>query len=361
MRVKKDGTSDASKPDGQDPTDGGPRLELEEFRIPAFVVDESLQLVAVNGSFCQLVGKEPEEVVGRPCHSLLRTGNCPCFRPDEPETAKAFLGLANVGEVSMLREVVIPRAPESETRGALVFLVPSTGSAGDLAQFFQAQKLASLGVLAAGVAHELRNPLAIISTSLYFLADVLRGRDQVVEKHLRIMQEEVESARRIIEDLLNFARPSMDTACQLDLNQVVNQVLQLVDKELLRSDIEVRTNLRPLPMVITSLDALKHAFLNIITNAMQAMPNGAKLIIESELVDQDGTPMACLRFRDTGIGMSPEELAHALDPFYTTKLGGTGLGLSITYANLRRIGGDLRISSTRGRGTTVEVRIPAGG
>lgn len=334
-------------------------LGLDQLEVPALVVDPTLRVKQANALFLQLTGRGPETVVGQLCHTLIGNRDCPCRQAGEKEGFTAFLRTANVGSSALLREVVVPLQGRGE---ALILFAPESGDAGDLAQYFQAQKLASLGVLAAGVAHELRNPLAIISTSLFFLSDVLSNDDQVVQKHLRIMQEEIEAARRTIEDLLNFARPSPNMICEVDPNQVLTQVLSLVDKELLRSDIEIRTRLGHVPMVVTSLDVLKHAFLNILTNAMQAMPNGGTLFIESELTtDAQGRPVVCVRFRDTGVGMSDEELAHALDPFFTTKPGGTGLGLSITYANLRRIGGDLRIRSKAGKGTTVELSLPVGG
>lgn len=337
-------------------------LDINSLAVPAFEIDAQLRIQRANEEFCRLTGKTPEQLIGRYCHCVILNENCQCLKVQPPRQPLIRFGFASVGQHSGVREIVVPKKGGDAPSGYLVFLITETDGQVDSTQFFQAQKLASLGMLAAGVAHELRNPLAIISTSIYFLADVLNGEDELIEKHLRILQEEVESARRIIEDLLNFARPSTDAESEVDVNQVIREILSLLDKELQRGDIDIQLSLAPVPMVFANLDAIRHALLNLITNAQQAMPNGGTLSIETRAdVGENGQGYVVVSVKDTGIGMTEEERAHALDPFFTTKPGGTGLGLAVTYSNIRRLGGDLRIHSKPQQGTTVEVFLPIGG
>ncbi len=337
-------------------------LDLEAFDVPAFRIDHASRIRGANQAFCRLIEKDKSQLLGRHCYTLVYSRNCDCFKQRVDGSLRPIIGIASTAHSPLVREIVLPLRTQRSRPSYVVFLVPDVDTHTDLNRFFQAQKLASLGVLAAGVAHELRNPLAIISTSLYFLADVLSSEDPVVDKHLRIMQEEVESARRTIEELLNFARPSTETEAPVDVNHVVRDILSLLDKELVRSDIEVRTDLQTIPLPVTNIDATKHAFLNIVTNAIQAMPNGGQLIVHSRTDRlESGEQAVVVSFTDTGCGMTEEQLAHAFDPFYTTKPDGTGLGLAVTYANIRRLGGNLRITSEPGQGTTVEVILPLGG
>jgi PAS domain S-box-containing protein len=225
----------------------------------------------------------------------------------------------------------------------------------------QSQKLAGLGQLSAGIAHELRNPLGIINSSLYFInTTVDRERLQVgdqIAKHLKIIKNEVERSRKIIENLLSFSRLSTQERESVDINNLLNVTVELVRKELLVNNIQLSTEFSNLPNVNLNLDELKQAFLNIILNATQAMPDGGSLRITSRI---DGERIQ-LCFIDSGDGIRKEDLANVLNPFFTTKDPGvgTGLGLSLTHTFIRRSGGNLSIESEPGSGTTVRIFLPS--
>lgn len=223
----------------------------------------------------------------------------------------------------------------------------------------QSQKLAGLGQLSAGIAHELRNPLGIMASSLFYLNTVLNKEEikvpDQVHKHLGILKAEMERSRKIIENLLSFSRTSSHEREVVDLNELLVQTLDLVRKELLVNNIRLVTELDDLPVVHLNLDELKQAFLNIILNSTQAMPDGGQLRVSSKL--ERGKVQ--ISFEDTGQGISKQDLANVLNPFFTTKDPGlgTGLGLSLTHSFIKRAGGDLIIESELDVGTTVRVYL----
>lgn len=224
----------------------------------------------------------------------------------------------------------------------------------------QSQKLAGLGQLSAGVAHELRNPLGIMNSSLYYInsaieREELRLPDQL-KKHLGIMKNEVDRSRKIIENLLSFSRTSSQERERVDLVELLTATLDLVKKELLVNNIRLVTEMSELPIVHLNLDELKQAFLNIILNATQAMPEGGLLRIRGR---REGARVL-IAFEDSGQGISKDNLPNVLNPFFTTKEpgSGTGLGLSLTHSFIRRAGGDLTIESELGMGTTVRILLP---
>ena len=225
----------------------------------------------------------------------------------------------------------------------------------------QSQKLAGLGQLSAGIAHELRNPLGIINSSLFFVKQVLGKEERPISdqlhKHMGIMQNELDRAKKIIENLLSFSRVSNQEREAVDLNELLRVTLDLMKKELLVNNIRLLTDLAELPTVYLNLDELKQAFLNVILNSTQAMPEGGELTIRSR---RESPQQVVIEFCDTGSGISKEDLANVFNPFFTTKDPGvgTGLGLSLTHSFIRRAGGDLTIESELNVGTTVRVFLP---
>ncbi|MBC8478118.1 PAS domain S-box protein, partial [bacterium] len=224
----------------------------------------------------------------------------------------------------------------------------------------QSQKLAGLGQLSAGVAHELRNPLGIINSSLYYINSCVE-RDELsfndsIRKHLGIIKAEVERSRRIIENLLSFSRISKAEVEPVHINQLLQNTLDLVQKELLVNDITLETSFAQLTPLMLNLDQLKQAFLNIILNSTQAMPSGGTLQVSTSILEN----MIIIRFSDTGVGIPADQISDVLNPFFTTKSPGegTGLGLSLTHSIIQRTGGSLHVESELEKGTSVTVKIP---
>jgi len=226
------------------------------------------------------------------------------------------------------------------------------------AKLVQAEKMAGIGRLAASLAHEINNPLQGIHNSLHLslhqgLAEDRRG------EYLSMAQSEVERLIEIVQRMLDFYRPSRGGVKSADLNQVVGEVLALAQKRFQHSRIEVHTDLQPdLPEISLVPDQISQVLLNLVINAIEALPSGGDLWIKTALSDGGGDVL--LSVRDNGLGMSSEQIAHLFEPFYTTKSEGTGLGLAISYGIIERHGGAIEVSSQPGEGTTFVVRLPVG-
>lgn len=224
------------------------------------------------------------------------------------------------------------------------------------AQLVQAEKMAAIGRLAASIAHEINNPLQAIHNSLH-LAMLERLPEEKRRQYLSIAQEEVERLIEIVQRMLDFYRPSRGRFVHTDVNQVLQNALSIAGKRLQHGHVRLHTrladNLPPIPGVP---DQLAQVFLNIIINAIEAMPDGGDLRVGT-LLTEDGE-WVLVAFRDSGPGLTPEQAANVFEPFYTTKPSGTGLGLAISYGIVERHGGVIEVSSQPGQGATFIVRLP---
>ncbi len=224
-------------------------------------------------------------------------------------------------------------------------------------QLIQSEKMAAIGQLAAGIAHELRNPLAIVMNALYDLGHLLDGRDPEVAEDLRIAEEEIGRAQAIIKNLLEFSRESGAELDRLDVNELLTRTLQLMQKYLQDNGVHVTTDFGRIPPCLANPNAMRQIALNLITNAVQAMPAGGELTLRTATVDPN---LIRIEVRDTGVGIPAEHLQDIFNPFYTTKAPGqgTGLGLSVVHSILRRYQGEIRVASELGVGTTFTIDLP---
>ena len=225
------------------------------------------------------------------------------------------------------------------------------------AQLFHSAKLASLGIMAGGIAHEIRNPLGISSVAAQILLedpDNESLRKECAEK----IYSGIKRASLIIEELLKFARPTEGRFESTNVNEAIMETLSLIEKQIVLMRIEIKKNLHhPIPLMKAEKNLLKQAFLNIILNAANAMPDGGTLTITTSS-DQKNTIQ--ITFHDTGCGISPENTDKIFDPFFTTMpVGkGTGLGLSITYSIIKQHEGAIHVESAAGKGTTFMIQLP---
>ena len=224
------------------------------------------------------------------------------------------------------------------------------------AQLVQAEKMAAIGRLAASIAHEINNPLQAIHNSLHLSLHERLGEDRRLQ-YLTMAQVEVQRLIEIVQRMLDFYRPSRGGVVPTDVNSIAENVLALAHKRLQHGHIRVHTYLSPdLPLVPVVSDQITQVFLNIVINAVEAMPSGGDLRLET-MLSEDGE-WVLVYFHDTGPGMSAEQIANLFEPFYTTKPDGTGLGLAVSYGIIERHGGMIEISSQPGEGVTFVVKLP---
>jgi PAS domain S-box-containing protein len=223
-------------------------------------------------------------------------------------------------------------------------------------QLIQAEKLSSIGLLAAGVAHEVNTPLAVIASQAQ-LAMRQMSPDDPLSRTLDKIVKQAFRASEIVNNLLKFSRVSGSEYSELDLNKLVRETMSLVEPMLRASKIAVIAQLCPsLPMVYANPGKLQQVFMNLIINARDAMPRGGELTIATDCEDSS----VRVEVSDNGVGISPEHLSKIFDPFFTTKSTsrGTGLGLAVTYGIIREHLGKIEVRSVLGRGTSFRVDLP---
>ncbi len=260
--------------------------------------------------------------------------------------------IAIVAFVLKLTDLMIRRMKESDDKRQLA-----------LREMEHSHKLSSIGRLAAGVAHEVNNPLAVINEKAGLMKDVIEFTQDFPDKEkflnlVRAIIQSVERCRAITHRLLGFAR-RMDVEVQLlDVNDVITETLGFLEKEALYRNIKLNLELaQGLPKIASDRGQLQQIFLNILNNALAATDKGGTISLVSFERDSE---MVGVTIQDTGHGMSDETLKHVFEPFFTTKKAGqgTGLGLSITYGIVKRLGGDIEVQSKVGTGTRFTVYLP---
>jgi signal transduction histidine kinase len=220
-------------------------------------------------------------------------------------------------------------------------------------QLRRADRLSALGELSAGMAHEIRNPLGSIRGTAEILQDGIDPADKRYE-FTRILIKEVDRLNRVVEDFLRFARPAPVERGRFDVNETLREVLILTRQPALKNGVQTELAAGPVPLLPGDREQLKQAFLNLVLNALQAMPDGGTLTIGTETADGQ----LRIRFADTGQGIPQENLERIFNPFFTTRQEGTGLGLAITHRIVQGHGGRIEVQSRLGEGTTFMVVLP---
>ncbi len=212
-------------------------------------------------------------------------------------------------------------------------------------------RMKAVATLAAGMAHEIKNPLTSIRTFVEYLPQKYDDPD-FREKFSRIVVDEVDRVNNIVKQLLEFSKPAPPDLRPILVGDLLDQTLGLLNNNMVRYNIEVAKEFDMYAMVQADRNQLKQAFLNLFLNAIQSMRDGGKLHV-SVRTEQGGKTR--ISISDTGSGMTPDQIQHAFDPFFTTKEDGTGLGLAIVHSIITKHGGKIEIKSEVGKGTTVSV------
>jgi two-component system NtrC family sensor kinase len=223
-------------------------------------------------------------------------------------------------------------------------------------QVTRAEKLASIGRLAAGVAHEINNPLTGVLTFAHLLREKPSMEEQD-QQDLDLIIHETTRAADIVRGLLEFARERAPLMEPLDLNDVVRRTVRLIANQKKFEHVVIAEDLRPdLPEVRGDMNQLQQVLLNLSLNACAAMPQGGTLTIRTTSADSQ----VILEVRDTGCGIKEEHLDRIFEPFFTTQEPGkgTGLGLSVTYGIIEQHGGELKVHSREGEGSTFTIHLP---
>ncbi|OFW20737.1 MAG: hypothetical protein A3G21_22550 [Acidobacteria bacterium RIFCSPLOWO2_12_FULL_66_21] len=337
---------------------------LESLNDGLAVVDRDDRIVRWNRQLEELYGVRHENAVGRPLDAILPDSFLEALRSgrrDAPDGAAFYrIPLTTRHEPPRRLLVNLAATPLRESDGAIggtIVIVEDISARVQLEEQLQiSEKMASIGLLAAGVAHEVNTPLTGISS---FTQMLLQGSepDDPRTKVLEKIERQTFRAAKIVNGLLNLARPTQVDSGPVDLNAVINDVLALLEHQLRTGSIQVRKELSAEAPIVQGIEyKLQQVFLNLFLNARDAMPKGGWLTI----VTRGGEREASVDVADTGSGIPAEQLSRIYDPFFTTKdIGkGTGLGLSITYGIVQEHGGTMSCESAVGQGTRFSLTLP---
>jgi len=227
------------------------------------------------------------------------------------------------------------------------------------AQLRRAESLASLTTLAAGVAHEIKNPLGSISIHIQLIHKALMGREAVevpfLERHLGVVEEEIERLNKIVVDFLFAVRPMDVQLRDRDPGELVRGIADFIRPEAEATGVSVELSIADnLPRVALDERLMRQALLNLVKNSLAAMPGGGELRLAAEGSEDE----VRLSVSDTGVGISEEALPKIFEPYFTTKENGTGLGLTITFKIVREHDGEIAVSSRPGLGSTFTISLP---
>ncbi len=217
----------------------------------------------------------------------------------------------------------------------------------------RAERLYALGQLSAGLAHEIRNPLASIAGAVGILRRK-RASEEKTEECLEIINKECQRLNRLLSSFLDFARPRSPKFQTVSVTSLFDSVLGLAEHAVDTAPISLRGESPPDLALDCDPEQLKQVLLNLVINAIQAMPNGGEVVMSARATDS----RALIEVRDQGCGVSPEEMEHLYDPFFTTKENGTGLGLPVAHQIVAQLGGVLAARNNPDRGVTFLVELP---
>jgi len=353
------------------------RALLESASDGILLVDGTGRIILVNAAATRMFGYSRTELMGQPLEILLperirgahiahRAGYFAAPRVRPMGIGLDLSGRRKDGSEFLL-EISLSHVGSDDAMIAMAFVTDITvrkrGEAESRRQrevLHQTEKMAALGTLVAGIAHELNNPLGIMTARIEVMlleAEEQHLPTQVIED-LQVLSRAAQRVARIASSLRSFARPSHDELRPVDLNALVDETLQLMQKPLEVDAIRVVTNLdRALPPMLGDAPALQQVLLNLLTNAREAIVREGEIQIESAL-SAERAGWLRLAVTDTGPGISSENLVKIFDPFYTTKRTGTGLGLSVSYGIIQSHKGIVDVQSTPGVGTTFVLLFP---
>jgi two-component system, NtrC family, sensor kinase len=334
---------------------------VESLNVGVLAIDLEGTVEAWNTRMEQLTGVARLDAVGHPLGELLPAELVQeiAARGDQEQITGIYkYRFAHRDRSAVINVSITPLVGKSGERiGRLLLFDDVTQRDRMEEQMSQTEKLTSLGLLAAGVAHEVNTPLAVISNYIQMLAKQMPEGDPrhaIIDKIVK----QTCRASEIVNNLLNFSRTGPGELTDVDLNRVVEETLSLVAHPLKASQIQVVKQLtQGIPPVRGSANKLQQVFLNLFLNARDAMPSGGMLEVRSAA--HNGSVE--IEVVDTGNGITREHIHKIFDPFFTTKTSGrgTGLGLSVSYGIIKEHAGKIDVRSTPGRGTSFHVEFPA--
>ena len=329
------------------------------------LLDRDLRIRMVNKAHLKQFGVTLDEILNRRCRDPQACRSCPFTQCNIEIAFKSKTPFTEEVQSSDGKIFLVHYYPIVNEKGEVESIVRTAKDITEVKRveqkIQQTEKLVSLGQLAAGIAHEINNPMGVIRCYADLLKHQLPDSPQGL-KDVAIIEKHALNCQRIVSDLLKFAR-GQETEKQLaSLNPTVGEVVQMVASQFEKQRCEIQLDLDPhLPMVNIDVDKMKQVYMNLLMNARQAIKNSGKIRISTRYMESNH--QVKIAFWDSGIGISPEISDRIFDPFFSTKETGkgTGLGLSVSYGIIKDHGGDIQVESTPGHWTRFIILLPVPG
>ncbi|HVK61291.1 MAG TPA: ATP-binding protein, partial [Bdellovibrionales bacterium] len=337
-------------------------LIIDNITTGLVTIDSQGVVLQANRAAIQILDIPSNGVIGRPIDGLVPGLFPKIIGGENQETARRFdLPYKNSFDEKLLLEATVSSLPEeNQIKGFIITFEDLTRVRRLEFQMRQSEKMAAVGQLAAGIAHEIRNPLASISGSIQLLGGSFSARQEEEQRLMKIVLREIDRLNNLVTEFLDFVRPDMLIDDPVDLNQLTRDVVEMIKfNKALRADVKQKISLESKREIAGHRDKLKQALLNIIINAYQAMNDSQDPAIEITTLDRDDKVV--LKIKDHGCGIDEPGLRRIFEPFHTTKPKGTGLGLAVTHKIIESHGGRIFVESTKGIGTEFTLEFPARG
>jgi two-component system, NtrC family, sensor histidine kinase HydH len=334
-----------------------PSQLLDALEQAVVALDRERRVVYNNRRIEELLGQEPGTLVGMAGVRLFPGADARWLKGATRET-REFRLEAEGRELTLKAESLPIRDEAGELMGSVV-LAEAISESEDGEFQKRIDRLVSLGELSAYVAHEIRNPLTGIRTTVQFVGSKFKEKDPRRED-LEDVIKELDRIEQIITGLLMFARPPAARPRPCDVHQVLDKTLDIVQVQLRDNQVELsKAYADDLPLVDADPDLTQQVFLNLCLNAIQAMPQGGGLHVETGIRRyRTRRSMVDVSFRDNGVGIPRELMEKIFDPFFTTRSMGTGLGLPVSVQIMREVGGVVTAKNNAGGGATLRVSFP---
>jgi two-component system, sporulation sensor kinase E len=337
-------------------------MVMESMSDGVVVTDRENRILLVNKSAERMLPFSSEDLAERVLWETIQDREISAFFEHHLQGLDKVIDrefTLGQGAARTLSLNVMPLVRGGAIQGNVIHIEDVTDKRAREARLRRAESLASLTTLTAGVAHEIKNPLASIAIHLELMRKAIEGRRNVPSKriaeNLDVIKEEVERLNRIVVDFLFAVRPMNAELVPEDLNRLVRELMDFMRFELERAGITVELELlEPCPLIGLDEKYMKQALLNIVKNAIAAMPQGGTLRIAT--LRKGG--MLLLTVSDTGVGIPEENLEKIFEPYFTTREFGSGLGLTLVYKIVKEHLGDIAVSSKVGQGTTFTLSFP---
>jgi len=339
----------------------------ELIQEDVMVIAPGFHIQDINNTMLKRLGISREEAIGRYCYEVSHNKDTPCSGENHPcpliktlktqkPNSRTHVHVDEKNKEVFYSVTCYPLVENGEMAAVIEVWRDITQDINLQRLMMHQEKLASIGRLAAGVAHEINNPMTTILTSAMLIQEEMEPDDPNYEE-LQIIADETKRCSRIVKSLLDFARHSKPSIGESNINDIVQEGITLTRKQAKFNDVTLEENLyEDLPLIQVDKDQIEQVVINLSQNAIEATEPGGKVTFTTRHGTKEGTLEIVVS--DTGKGIQKEDLRKVFEPFYTTKESGTGLGMAITLGHIHQHGGIINVESKPGHGTTFTVRLP---